>query len=356
MKRLPNLDPLRFFLAAFVLLFHLQQLCKNQGLPYYNELPIFQRGSQAVYMFFVLSGFLIIRIIYLKKKTQTFSIRKFYMRRILRIFPLYFLIVAFGFIFYNAILPALNIPFEINYNLTEGIFLTVFFMPNIFAFGYHPGGILEVLWSIGIEEQFYLMIAPLSFIVRYKYLFSVLLVLTLVYFGVYHFSNFDFLRTYRFVYFFLTVGGVVAILEERKQLEFLKASSIFPILIVLFAVLSFTTDIFEFRAFWKRNLSMAVIFPLFIHTLAFNNKGLNIKNKLLTYLGTISYGIYMFHVIALNFVVFFFLKIDKLNIFNDVITIILINISTFVVAIIFAHLSYKYFESYFLKLKQKFRE
>ena len=117
-------------------------------------------------MFFVLSGFLIIRIIYSAKLRHAFSIRNFYIRRVLRIFPLYYLIVAFGFLFYWIVLPFLNIPFENNYNFVEGVSLAIFFLPNVFAELYKPGGILEVLWSIGIEEQFYIIVAPLLFLIR----------------------------------------------------------------------------------------------------------------------------------------------------------------------------------------------
>src|SRR5690606_15215682 len=105
LDRLPNLDPLRFFLASIVLLFHLPQLSHNQGLPYFDGLPIYQRGIEAVYVFFVLSGFLIIRLIYRAKIRGAFSIRDFYIRRILRIFPLYYLILGFGLFFYNVVLP-----------------------------------------------------------------------------------------------------------------------------------------------------------------------------------------------------------------------------------------------------------
>ncbi|WP_299336324.1 acyltransferase [uncultured Psychroserpens sp.] len=355
MDRLPNLDPLRFILASLVMVFHIPQLSKNQGLPYVFDIPVFQRGTEAVYMFFVLSGFLIIRLIYRYKQREAFSIRKFYMRRILRIFPLYYLIVIFGFVFYWTILPILGIPFENNYSLGEGVLMTTFFIPNVFGKLYAPGGILEVLWSIGIEEQFYLMIAPLLFFIRKNSVLLVLSVLTLVYFIVYHLSSFEVLRTYKFVYFLLFSGGIVAILEEKQKLEFLKYYTIFPVLISLATLLYFTTDLFMFNERWMRNAFTMVLFGLFIHTLAHNNLGKAIKNRFLNHLGHISYGIYMYHVIALNLVVFLMLKIQKLEIFNETITILLIYILTFAITILLAHLSYKYFETYFLKLKTKFR-
>ncbi|MEM5565139.1 acyltransferase [Psychroserpens sp. AS72] len=355
MDRLPNLDPLRFLLASLVLFFHIPLLSRNQGLPYYLDIPIFNRGTEAVYMFFVLSGFLIIRLIYRYKKRDEFSIRKFYIRRILRIFPLYYLIAFFGFTFYWLILPALNIPFENNYNLGEGILLTTFFLPNIFGRLYEPGGILEVLWSIGIEEQFYLMIAPLLYIVKKNRILLILSILTIGYFILFHVNGFHYLRRFGFVYFLLFFGGIVAILEEKNKLEFFKISAVIPILIVIATLLYFTTDVFKFKELWMRNLSTMLLFGLCIHTLAHNNFGKVLNNKYLNHLGHISYGIYMFHVIALNFVVFFMLKIQELKIFNDTITILLIYILTFALTILLAHLSYKYFETYFLKLKTKFR-
>ncbi|MFT5217363.1 MAG: peptidoglycan/LPS O-acetylase OafA/YrhL [Glaciecola sp.] len=356
MKRLPNLDALRFVLATLVLIYHLPQLCRNQGLPYFNDLPIFNRGIEAVYMFFVLSGFLIIRLIYQEKLNGIFSIKKFYMRRILRIFPLYYLIVFFGFIFYQVLLPILDIPFENNYNIVEGLLLCIFFFPNVLATLYSPGGILEILWSIGIEEQFYLLIAPLMFFMKPKRILLILVLLTVLYFGIFHANGFELLRRYKFVYFFVFAGGVTAILEVKNYLAFLKQSAFIPLLIVILTVVYFTTDLVQLDVDWIQNLVTSILFSLFIHTLAYNNHGIELKNKTINYFGTISYGIYMFHAIALNFMVFVFLKIKFVSNLTDSIVVLLINILTFALTILLAHISYTYFESYFLKLKLKFRE
>lgn len=354
MNRLPNLDPLRFVLAALVLLFHLPQLCKNQGLPYFLEAPIFNRGIEAVYMFFVLSGFLIIRLIYNEKQRNCFSIKSFYIKRILRIFPLYYLIVFFGFTFYQLILPKLGIPFENNYNLGEGVLLTLFFLPNVFA-TLMPGGILEVLWSIGIEEQFYIVIAPFLLFVNKNRVLICLVILTTLYFLVFHIEYFSIFRKFSMVYFYLLFGGIIAVLEEKQKLNFLKTKNLIPFLIVIITILYFTTNIFNFEIVWLKNLTTMLLFGFFIHSIGCNNRGFVIRSKILNYLGQISYGIYIFHVLALNLVVFVFLKIRKMNLFSDEIIIILINILTFVITIIIAHFSYKYYESYFLKLKNKFR-
>lgn len=346
---------LRFLLASFVIIFHILQLCRNQGLPNFEALPIFHRGTEAVYMFFVLSGFLIIRLIYRAKQRNSFSIKKFYTRRALRIFPLYYLILFFGFAFYNFILPILNIPFPIKYNLTEGILFTVFFLPNVFSKLHEPRGILEILWSIGIEEQFYLIIAPLLFFINKQNTLKFLSIITISYFIVFHLSNFEFLREFQFVYFFIFLGGIVAILEEKKKLNFLKNNRLIAVIIIILTLSYFITNIFNFNTLWLNNLVTSILFSLFIHSISHNKYVIDVRNKMLNYFGKISYGIYMYHVLALNAVVYLFKHLKKFNLFNDFITIVLINILTFVTTIFIAHLSYKYFESYFLKLKNKFR-
>lgn len=356
MNRLPNLDPLRFFLASIVLLYHLPQLSHNQGLPFFDGLPIFHRGVEAVYMFFVLSGFLIIRLIYRAKLRGEFSIRDFYVRRILRIFPLYYLILAFGLFFYNVLLPWLHIPFPINYTWKEAVLLTVFFLPNVFAKIYEPGGILEILWSIGIEEQFYLLIAPLLFVINVKWVLRVLVVLFFGYFFLYWSDMFELLRKFTFVFFYLFSGGVIAVLEERKHLEFLKRHAVFPILIVAATALYFFTDVFMFNTLWLRAAFTCLLFGFFIHSLAFNNGGMEIRNRVLNHFGNISYGIYMFHALILNAVVFLFLKMEALQNLNETLTIVLLHLFTFAGTLVIAHVSYTYFELYFLRLKQKFRK
>lgn len=285
-----------------------------------------------------------------------FSVRNFYMRRILRIFPLYYLIATFGFVFYQVLLPYLNIPFENNYNLSEGILLSVFFFPNIFSALYQPGGILEILWSIGIEEQFYLFIAPLLYVIHKNKVLLVISGLLICYFVIYHLEYFWFLKKFSFVYFFIFFGGVVAILEEQKRLEFLKKSVFIPIGICVLTALYFMTDILVLDTLWLSNLLTSVLFGFFIHTLSCNNHGAEITDKWTNHFGKISYGIYMYSAIAMNIVVFVFLKLPFKSSLGSTLTIFLINAFTFILTVIFAHISYTYFEKYFLKKKIRYRQ
>ncbi len=53
MKFLPNLTGLRFILASLVVIFHIQKFCQNRGLPNISKLSIFNKGDEAVYLFFL---------------------------------------------------------------------------------------------------------------------------------------------------------------------------------------------------------------------------------------------------------------------------------------------------------------
>lgn len=355
MKRLPNLDALRFFLAIYVIMIHMAQLSANQNLPNYNNLFLEHKGRQAIAMFFVLSGFLIIRIIYRAKMRDTFSIKKFYMRRILKIFPLYYLVVFLAFFYYHVVFPFMNIPMETNYSLIEGILYCTFFMANVFVVPNEVGGALGVLWSIAIEEQFYILIAPMLFLVRKKLIFNVLLALTIIYFIAYHLDVFSFLYRYKFDFFFIFSGGLIGILEERKKLEFLKKFKILPIILALGVLLYFFTDIFNFSSFWIYNIFTCLLFSFFIHAICEIDFNFEITNKYINYFGEISYGLYLYHIFALNMAVFICLKIDNQFDINAYLMLFLIHILTFGLTILISHISYKYFESYFLKLKTNYR-
>lgn len=170
MKRFPMLNTFRFCAAMGVVIQHAEEIKSHAGLQHiYNYHSIKNLGGICVSAFFVLSGFLITYLL-MKEKNQfgEIDIKNFYRKRILRIWPLYFITL----ILYKVILPLLELDtasyiytnsefsfgtmqplFEINI-FTEWIFLLLLLPHILLALGkvFYP---LHV-WSIGVEETFYL--------------------------------------------------------------------------------------------------------------------------------------------------------------------------------------------------------
>ena len=351
MNLLPNLTGLRFLLALLVVIFHIPQFCQNRGFPYFNNLSIFNKGEEAVYMFFSLSGFLIIKQLYVEKSVSfSVNLKKFFLRRILRIFPLYYLVLTFGLIYYRLILPFFGFNYENNYDLVYGILLSYTFFPNIFA-SYAPGGIIEVLWSIGIEEQFYLLIAPLIFIIPFKKIKQFLLIFTIFFFLIYFSESIKFLKNYNMLYFYFSFSGLCSIMTLNKRINLKSLKYLIFSLIIIY----FTTSIFRnnLTDFYYHLISM-ILFGLTLRNLSEEPIKL-LENKCLIYLGKISFGVYMYHAIMMQFVGFIFLKSNLHLKVSNLYSIIIFNSLVLVSTIIIAHLSFIYFESYFLRLKEKFK-
>lgn len=92
-----GLNALRFFAASLVVLHHTATIGKKDGLFDLCDWGLFRNGANAVNFFFVLSGFLITYLL-LKEHEQsgTVGIKQFYLRRVRRIWPLYFLLIIIG--------------------------------------------------------------------------------------------------------------------------------------------------------------------------------------------------------------------------------------------------------------------
>lgn len=156
-----GLNALRFFAAFFVLIHHGEVIRGKNGLEDFGWLGFFNNGGNGVTFFFVLSGFLITYLL-LKEvvKTGRVYIKKFYLKRILRIWPLYFLLVFIGTIGLPFAFNILQIEYQMPYTIGQTWYYFLFFLPGLvtYFYGHH---FLEPLWSIGVEEVFYLFWAPL---------------------------------------------------------------------------------------------------------------------------------------------------------------------------------------------------
>jgi peptidoglycan/LPS O-acetylase OafA/YrhL len=153
----PELDVLRFFAFLGVFIFHAaprtMDFYNAAGYPHWLSrllIPTFGAGAYGVDLFFALSAYLITSLL-LRERAATgiLDLRGFYLRRILRIWPLYLAFVAFATVV-AALIPEQHLPmrYVVGYSLLAGNWIYVFYgLPASFAIP---------LWTVSIEEQFYL--------------------------------------------------------------------------------------------------------------------------------------------------------------------------------------------------------
>jgi peptidoglycan/LPS O-acetylase OafA/YrhL len=156
-KIFPNLNAYRFLAALLVVFHHVEQIRYNAHLVNLKQYSLFNNGGLAVQFFFVLSGFLITYLLFNElESTKNISLPTFYLKRILRIWPLYYVLVFLGFVVLPlAMSKQASFINKFPYLNAEGLMLYLCILPNI-ANAIWSKHFLISLWSIGVEEQFYL--------------------------------------------------------------------------------------------------------------------------------------------------------------------------------------------------------
>lgn len=313
----PNLNGVRFIAALGVIAHHIEQNKNIYGLDnvYTNSFVGGVFGKLGIIMFFVLSGFLITYLLLKEKeKTGTISVRNFYIRRIFRIWPLYYMIIAIG-IFVLPHFSFFHIPYlsdHVNDSYWLKILLFLFFMPNVAdtLFRAAPAPFINQAWSVGVEEQFYII---WPWIVKYsKNILTMLLRIIAFYFlmrltlEVWHYlqpgNKFITNLNYFWMYFCIddmALGGIMAwVLYHKKEnvLKFLFNKYTQIITYVSLAIITVKGIAIPYLTFEL----YAVFFAIMIINLAANrNTILTFDNKVLDYLGKVTYGLYMYHGIAI---------------------------------------------------------
>jgi peptidoglycan/LPS O-acetylase OafA/YrhL len=336
----PNLNGLRFFAAFSVMLYH-----------FFGKDII--NGHYGVVLFFVLSGFLITYLLFEEKdKLGVIEIKKFYFRRILRIWPLYyFVFLLASILFYISNEPASSYLQSLPYYL--------FFLPNVAFVLDLSINYAIVLWSVGSEEQFYLVWPHLikQFSPKLlKYIFLIILFSWAIGPHVIDYVNVHFLDNSKGVFVFTKLLGRVgfgamatgALLAYYLKYEEGKLGLINNMIVQIaslgIVVLVWGLDLLPHTAI--SDAIYAFLFALIISNFAINPKVIiNLENKLLNFLGKVSFGLYVYHL-------FSFHMVRNLNHHYElhIPKIILFVIGVFI-TIVFAYFSYEYFEKPFLKLK-----
>lgn len=314
-------------------------------------------GFLGVDLFFVLSGYLITGILLKSKGPFRLRFTNFIGRRALRIFPLYYAVLI--------ILYVLDTPgvrewslylFTYTYN-----YASVYF--NI------PHTPVVHFWSLSVEEQFYLLwpIIVLLLVQHQKWLQLCIVIISLVCILQFSMDLFPSVTNYNYAGLFprvysLLIGAMGVLLFKEKSLpDWLKGVWFECLLILGFMVCLIIRD-----------NSKMILFPLIAigcilksKENAWNFKPIShfLNHRIPVYMGRISYGLYIYHLpIAFYFTDYIFtplwlqIPFDSLGMFKTLqfhSWVVKLPLYT-LLSIGVAHLSFKYFESYFTKLKEKY--
>ncbi len=346
--RQPQMDGLRAFAMILVLLHHF-------GGHYLNSMNL---GTIGVRFFFVVSGFLITRIL-LKSRakfengasTWRHELGNFQMRRLIRTLPVYYLALL--------VAAAIGIPpvrKTLGWTLT---FLTNFYMAHI---GYYPAAISH-FWTLAVQEQFYLFWPFMIFFLPklwIKYSFPTLIAISLV-FRIWCIQTgaSDIVRWFNLLNNLDTfaAGGILAYVSLTNPLLIVKrATRVWSgVLAVLSMCVSHQLRLLPPDSPWSIWIELfEVAFMTWLVACSVSGFrgwfGSLLSWQPLTYLGKISYGIYVYHVFVAILLQPFFQRMGQTGTHST--SILLTFFIKSGVSIAIASLSWHFFEQPMLKARE----
>lgn len=360
-----SLDALRFFAFLKVYLLH---------IPIQGAFPIFSQiksgGGIGVSFFFVLSGFLITYLLSFEKiKHDKINIRKFLIRRSLRIWPLFYLMVIIAFL----------LPYEIKniigFHMLGGGYdidwrYSFTFLENykmLFADNFPKTTPLSVFWSLCIEEHFYifwiicLSLLPIKHFT--KFLFGCIIIAwTSRFIEPYIMANNVIVSNDLFTNLdYFAFGGILGFWvakDYRKVTQIIQNTPVYlkrAIVLLTLIIITFQNELLPYHVdslfFIIRPSIIALLFTLLIAVFIPENSIMKIKSRVLNYLGKISYGLYVYHIIFIH-ITFQYFIVHDIKIDNWM-TLSIFMCITLTGSIISSMLSYHYFEYPFLQLRDK---
>ncbi len=341
----PGLNGLRAIAAIAVVVSHITFNLSAFNLPSLNSRGLDLAGY-GVSVFFVLSGFLITYLLQAEKNFQPINVVKFYFRRILRIWPLYYLYLII------TVVTILFLGLELN---TKALSQYVFYAANVpFIMGTELP-FLAHYWSLGVEEQFYLFWPWIN--KKFKSLGCVILVLIFGLVGlkiILHLAwpN-SLLETIIHVSRFhcMMIGGLGALLYKKENVLFLrftdnKITQVFC-WVILFLI---AINKYHIASVLDNEIISVVALCLIIGQIKIKNRLINLDVGIMDFLGKISYGIYVMHPL----VIFLFSKLLFGFELYAPLKYTLVYLTVISTTILLSYLSYTYFERYFLKYKKRF--
>lgn len=357
-KKFHTFDFLRFFAFLKVFLLHLPIV----AFPFFNFLKA--GGEIGVYFFFSLSGFLITYILlWEKKETESIQIRNFMFRRILRIWPLYYVMIVFAFLT-PKILELLNLS-----SSSEGYvpnwWVSIFFMENykmIFSDSFPNTSPLRVMWSLCVEEHFYIIWGlSIYFLKRKNVPFLIIGAILLANISrILFFTNglpfLDLLTNFDYFAF----GAIPALLLVNSEEKLLNKIKEIPLRLKYIALALSITYItlspnfnFAYKVLIDPTLYGIIFCSIIFMILPEKNKIKISGQNIFSRLGIYTYGLYLTHTIVINLSIKLF---EKLQLSLDqALNAALFFFATLSITILASILSFNLIEKPFLKAKKYFR-
>lgn len=340
---IPELDGLRGLAIGSVLIYHCHQKLVSSGLD-----SVAQWGWVGVNLFFVLSGFLITGII-LDSRSDPQFFRNFYARRGLRIWPVYVLLLLLNY----AIVPFLfGGSWWMLHELRSAPWLHyIFFVQNLFFISLP--GTMGPTWSLAIEEQFYVFWAPVARFVKNASLVPILIGV-LILSPVLRAVNNGFLtKTHTLTHLDgLAIGALIAMglrsdLLSRTMWKRLALAGIVIGAFGMFIIIVNGSPLGD--SFLALGFGGMLVMGLLV-TGKRSAYGSFLKARPIKFLGTISYGLYMTHILCFVVIGAFDLKMERFGMWGDLAVVGV----RLVLSISFATLLWYGFEKPILKLKRYF--
>ena len=349
----PGLNGLRAIAAIAVVITHVTLKLSEFNLDP-NIFGTFKDGkpkglflaNYGVSIFFVLSGFLITYLLLEEKMQTQIDIKKFYFRRILRIWPLYYFYLAVALITISVFGLGLNM---------NSLFYYIFYTANIPSILVTTIPLLAHYWSLGVEEQFYLfwpwvikkgnklilpIVAAITVLIGTKIFFHVFYPNSIVEMAI-HITRFH----------CMMIGALGAILYKNNNQLFLKLTDNKIAQAVCWGIMFLIAiNKFHFASVIDNELISVVAIILIIGQVNIKNRIINLEIRVFDYLGKISYGIYVIHPLLIFLFSKLLFQLDIPSPYKYFVVYLIILGAT----ILMAHLSYTYFEKYFMGLKKRF--
>jgi peptidoglycan/LPS O-acetylase OafA/YrhL len=354
-QHVPSLDGIRGTAIIFVLLFH----C-------YPYLSVFKFGWTGVDLFFVLSGFLISGIL-IDTVNDEHYYKNFILKRVLRIFPLYYLSLVIFLFLIPAFSPFISSILQLDYASLHQLWYWLYGSNWLLSLkdGWMHGAGINHFWSLSIEEQFYLFWPLLIALFRKKSFLTLCLstiVLSMMVRIVLFFCNVSHPALYMLTITradALALGGCIAVMIRNEAgirvLSRIAPYMFFGMLLIiavgvyLFGSINPYTNFFSSIGYTFVDMMYASLIVLGLSDFLFFRKLLS--TSVLRFFGKYSYSMYIFH----HPVVIICFGLSGQLLPGGIWTRLLVSTLSILITILISLLTWNAFEAKFLRLKKKIR-